>query len=689
MSAINKTSPPYMKWAKLWVLRMLLAPTMLHRLLATETGLSTEVSQLLGIPLATVKNQDDCVLQLKKLDVLLREMEIKTHKRNVLLFKNVDKLGDALSLNDAERAILAFFILVENHELMSKVCDFAGAMSTSRLAFWLARVLDIPAKDVRKACDPGSTLATTGMLGIMPSARFTIPTKVNLSTGLEMLLEWDKYSPNDFLGLHAGVAPTAEHSVSDFDYLGKHLTVLLPFLRNASCNRRLGVNVLIYGKPGTGKTELVRAMASKLKTILYEVNFRSPEGQSLETKERMVAYAIAQRVLKSRSCILLFDEIEDVFPHKSIFTASKPIATKAWINRMLETNPIPTVWVSNEIWQMDKAYLRRFDYVLEMKSPPLKKRVRLLRRHIQDLSVEEHWLENIASNSEITPGHLQRIGRVLEIAGTDLEADHAAVASNVLASSLKAMGIRQVPKPHSLGANSYRLSYLNTSIQLEPIIEGLTKRSEGRLCLYGPPGTGKTEFAQHLAKQVGLSLIKKRASDILTPWLGETEQNLASMFEEATQDDAVLLLDEADSFLRDRTAAQRSWEITQVNELLTQMESYQGIFICSTNIMEYLDIASLRRFDFKIHFDYLRLDQREAMYLDMLNKFGGSACVLGDKISQRLRKLDRLTPGDFAVAQRQARLQDVKLTPDTLLSALETECALKEQGKKPFLGFCG
>lgn len=689
MSGINETKAPYMKWVKLWMLRMLLAPTMLHRLLGTQTGLSTEISQLLCIPLATVKNQADCVPQLRKLEALLRKMEIKTRKSNVMLFQNVDKLGNALSLDNAERAILAFFILVENHELMSKVCDFAGAMSTTRLVLWLARVLDISAKEIRKACDPGSALATTGVLGIMPSARFTIPTKVNLSAGLEMLLEWDKYSPDDFLGLHAGVAPTAEYSISDFDYLEKHLTVMLPFLRNAAHNKISGVNVLIYGKPGTGKTELVRAIAGEIKTALYEVNYRSREGQSLETRERMTAYAVAQRVLANRGCMLLFDEIEDVFPCNSIFSAPKPIATKAWINRMLETNPIPTVWVSNEIWQMDKAYLRRFDYVLEMKSPPLEKRVRLLRRHIQDQSVEEPWLEQIASNSEITPGHMQRIGRVLKIAGTDLEVDHATVASNVLAGGLKAMGIRQVLKTDLLDANIYKLSYLNASIPVEGIIEGLTRRSEGRLCLYGPPGTGKTEFAHHLAKQVGLPLIKKRASDILTPWLGETERNLASMFEEATQNDAVLLLDEADSFLRDRAAAQRSWEITQINELLTQMESHRGIFICSTNIIECLDIASLRRFDFKIRFDYLRPEQRQALFLNMLNKFGESASNLEDTISKRLRKLDRLTPGDFAVAQRQSRLQDVKLTPDTLLSALETECALKEQGKKPFLGFCG
>ncbi|MHB8424579.1 MAG: AAA family ATPase [Gammaproteobacteria bacterium] len=688
MAANNPARIPYTEWVQLWLLRMLMMPAMLDSLEA-KTGLCAEVSQLLGIDLTHAKQSGNDALRRKKLGTLLQRIERRVVKHSVRLFKNIDKLRAILSLTDAECMVMAFFVLVQEHDLLSKVTALAGEISTPQLIGWLAKVLNQPARDIRHACQPSGTLTTAGMLEIMPSARFNISMKVNTASSLEILLDWDTFSPDDVLSLYARTAPAAERSFKDFDYLNQHLAVIVPLLKNASRRRIPAVNVLIYGKPGTGKTELIRTIARKTKIPLYEVNFRNREGQSLDSKERMAAYAVAQRVLTRRDGILLFDEIEDVFPRTSFFSPEKPVASKAWINRMLETNPVPTVWVSNDIWQLDKAYLRRFDYVLEIKAPPLKQRVKLLRRHLHNQSIDTHWLERVASHNEITPGHIQRVGRVLHIAGIDLEADHAGVANNALAGTLKAMGIPQVPKLSPANATTYRLSYLNASIPLEGIIGGLTQRPEGRLCLYGPPGTGKTEFAHHLAKQIGLPLIKKRASDILTPWLGETERNLASMFEEAVQDDAVLLLDEADSFLRDRGMAQRSWEITQVNELLTQMESYQGIFICSTNLMEYLDTASLRRFDFKIGFDYLRQDQRQMLYFDMLSEFGEGAESLSERTGQRLRKLDRLTPGDFAVALRQARLSGVKLTPDTLLSVLETECALKEHGKKPFLGFGG
>ena len=104
-------------------------------------------------------------------------------------------------------------------------------------------------------------------------------------------------------------------------------------------------------------------------------------------------------------------------------------------------------------------------------------------------------------------------------------------------------------------------------------------------------------------------LLVKRASDILSPYVGEAEMNIAKIFEQAKRDNAVLLLDEADSFLMDRKRANHSWEVTQVNELLTQMEVFEGIFVCSTNLMDNLDEASIRRFDLKIKIDYSQIEK--------------------------------------------------------------------------------
>jgi len=156
--------------------------------------------------------------------------------------------------------------------------------------------------------------------------------------------------------------------------------------------------------------------------------------------------------------------------------------------------------------------------------------------------------------------------------------------------------------------------YLNPDVDLHELIEGLRRQRSARICLYGVSGSGKSTFGRHVARELDMPLHVRRASDLLSPYVGETEQNLAHMFRTAADDDAVLLLDEADSFFRDRQGADRHWEVTQVNELLTQMEDFEGLFICSTNLMDVFDQASLRRFDLKIKFNYLRPDQAWTLF---------------------------------------------------------------------------
>ena len=163
---------------------------------------------------------------------------------------------------------------------------------------------------------------------------------------------------------------------------------------------------------------------------------------------------------------------------------------------------------------------------------------------------------------------------------------------------------------------------MNPDQNLQEVVQGLREYGDGRLCLYGPPGTGKTEFGHYLARQLDKPLLIKRASDLISKYVGETEINIAQMFYEATYDKAVLLLDEADSFLRDRREARQSWEVTQVNELLTQMERYEGVFVCSTNLMESLDAASLRRFDLKIKFDFLKQEQSWDLFQSIFEERG-------------------------------------------------------------------
>jgi SpoVK/Ycf46/Vps4 family AAA+-type ATPase len=251
---------------------------------------------------------------------------------------------------------------------------------------------------------------------------------------------------------------------------------------------------------------------------------------------------------------------------------------------------------------------------------------------------------------------------------------------------MSAIGYPRQPVIQPQSQIVYRLGAVNPDHDLTGIIQGLKKQGEGRLCLYGPPGTGKTEFATYLARQLDRPLLLKRGSDLLGPYVGETEANIAAMFHEARYEDAVLLLDEADSFLRDRSEARRSWEVTQVNELLTQMERFNGVFVCSTNLMDSLDTASLRRFDLKVKFDFLQPLQAWDLFRSIFKE-------QGVKLSRhkhwqgKLKKYSLLTPGDFATVVRKSRISGRELSPESLLEGLAGEVAFKQTASGRQIGF--
>ena len=199
--------------------------------------------------------------------------------------------------------------------------------------------------------------------------------------------------------------------------------------------------------------------------------------------------------------------------------------------------------------------------------------------------------------------------------------------------------------------------------------------------MYGPPGTGKTQLAEYFAVQLDKPLLIKPASEILNMYIGETEKNIAAMFKEATETDSVLFLDEADSMLRDRSYAQRSWEITQVNELLQRIERWKGIFICATNLFSAIDPAALRRFTFKLEFRPLSIEQRLLM-LSNEAKFELDALTEAERenLLTELTLIQYLTPGDFATVKRQATLLDEELSVEEWLARLRVESHAKLAG---------
>lgn len=212
---------------------------------------------------------------------------------------------------------------------------------------------------------------------------------------------------------------------------------------------------------------------------------------------------------------------------------------------------------------------------------------------------------------------------------------------------------------------------------LEAMVRMLVKAGPGAwsMCLYGPPGTGKSAFARHVSRALDMEWKLVRASDLLDMYVGGSEKRIAEAFARARMERKLLVFDEADSLLSSREGARASWERTQVNEMLTQMEFHPLPFFATTNLMEGLDRASLRRFTFKMEFKDLSPERARLAFARILGVAPPPGSLLPHNIA----------PGDIAALLKRKRILEVT-DPAILLKWLWEESELKE-GRSKAIGF--
>ncbi|WP_262383120.1 AAA family ATPase [Pseudomonas gessardii] len=605
-----------------------------------------------------------------------------------MLEENLEALGELLELDAAELRILGFCVLMHTDPTLTNAADELGMLGFNRMLAVLSTLLDIPQLQLTRYLSNDGQLVRAGLLEVNTLSCSVTTLSSRLSVGnsdLPGLMRFNQDEPIELFKYAFRLSPPGELGLDKYEHLRQHVDIAQAYLAKALVEGRSGVNILLYGPPGTGKTQLSRLLAKTLNTDLYEIACTDSDDDPVSASQRLCALRSAMSVLHSHKSLLVLDEIEDIFdspPPMGMGDRSK--AQKGWINRMLEENALPCFWLSNSVESLDAAHIRRFDLVINLPNPPRAQREQIIRDCSAD-KLGNELVEKLIDHEHATPAVITRAVRIARSLNPRAGKKLDATVECLVDSTLKAQGFDKLE-----GAQGQRLpsfyspELINTDVPLDGLVEGLRKHAEARLCFYGPPGTGKTAFGCWLAQELDRPLMVQRVSDLVSPYVGQTEQNLAEAFAQATQDGAVLLLDEVDSFLQDRRKAKQSWEVTAVNEMLTQMESYRGLFIASTNLIRDLDEASLRRFDMKIYFGYLDQPQVQQLFSTHLQ-----ALKLKDPTktaSLRLRSEQQLTPGDFASVARQARFKPFA-NANELASALIAETRLKTAGKQRPIGF--
>ncbi len=484
-----------------------------------------------------------------------------------------------------------------------------------------------------------------------------------------------------------------------------------------------GLNLLFYGAPGTGKTSFAHSLAVELGLDLYRIRVSAEfESGSGGPWPRFAALRICDgQVNRDRSLILIDEADEMLGASGSTLTellSEHPeghTGKKDTLNTILDQLKTPCIWITNAPpGRLALSSRRRFDYSIQFKPLSQQQRCQVWqnlrsRYRLQEV-LDDGMVGSLARRFPVSAGGVDlalRNYRRLRGDGSPAQPVAVVALERLLRAHCELMGIAPEGAAAQL-SGCYSLAGLTVRSRVSPerILQAVRQFRQWQeksmaagagnsldaarltLLLSGPPGTGKTEFVKFLGRELECPVQTAMAGDLLSRYVGGTEENIREAFRAAAADKAILFIDEADGMFRSRQFADRSWEVTQVNELLHAMEHFRGVLVCATNSAETLDPATIRRFTFKLEFDYLDAAGKVAFYERMLAELCKQP--LDEHEKRRLTNIADLAPGDFHTV-RQAMFylggDGHAATHHELLAALEQESRAKRQGKGGNFGF--
>ena len=427
-------------------------------------------------------------------------------------------------------------------------------------------------------------------------------------------------------------------------------------------------------------------------------------GEENTTKHRRAAIIACLNMTGSnQGSIVLIDEADNLLNTQSSWFMRGETQDKGWLNFLLDQPGTRMIWITNRIDSIEESVLRRFAFSLHFKSFNRRQRVLLWERVLRKNKCKRYCssldVNDLAKRYAVSAGIIDLAILKAKESNPSSKTQFFHIVQMALESYETLLNNGDKPIIKDQIEKNYTLDGLSIDGDLDAIFNQLEAFDaylrDGdqdqilniNILFYGPSGTGKSELARYIANRLDRKIICKRISDLQSKYVGQGEKNIKSAFQEAESEEAVLIIDEVDSLLFSRDRARHSWEISFTNEFLTQMEKFRGILVCTTNRLDDLDSASLRRFNHKMGFDYLAA-RGNAIFYDLFLK-SLSPDRLDAKSRGELQRIRKLTPGDFKlVRDRYSFYSKNKINHMLLINALKNEAELKtKNGNVNKIGF--